>query len=52
VLGLIFLKHADQKFRKAEEELKATATGRRTISKIDYQARAVMFLPESVDAAY
>ncbi len=46
VLGLIFLKYADQKFQAAEDELRAHATGRRKIGKIDYQARGVMFLPD------
>ncbi len=40
VLGLIFLRYADAKFAKAEEELKAqTTSGRRQVSKVDYQAR-------------
>ncbi len=45
VLGLIFLRFADQKFAAAEQELAGHATGRRTIGKADYQARGVMFLP-------
>ncbi len=45
VLGLIFLRFADNTFTKAEAELKGKATGRRTIGKLDYQARNVMFLP-------
>ena len=46
VLGLIFLRYADIKFGKAEAELQLeTGTGRRKISKIDYQARGVMFIP-------
>ncbi len=57
VLGLIFLRYADAKFAKAEEDLKAqNPSGRRKISKIDYQARGVMYIPETrplvrVDAA-
>src|SRR5512145_457667 len=48
VLGLIFLRYADAKFAKAEEELKAQKTsGRRQVSKVDYQARGVMFIPEA-----
>ena len=48
VLGLIFLRYADAKFAKAEEELKAqNPSGRRKISKIDYQARGVMYIPET-----
>ncbi len=49
VLGLIFLRFADHKFAKAQQELAATTreTGsRRTIGKADYQARGVMYLPE------
>lgn len=48
VLGLIFLRFADNKFAGAEKEL-AAQTGerrRRTISKTDYLARGV-YLPES-----
>ena len=46
VLGLIFLRYADQKFTAAAEELEGTATGRRTIGKADYQARGVLYLPD------
>ncbi|MGA2585772.1 MAG: class I SAM-dependent DNA methyltransferase [Candidatus Aminicenantales bacterium] len=45
VLGLIFLKFADNAFTKAETELKGSSSGRRTIGKTDYQARGVVFLP-------
>ena len=47
VLGLIFLRYADHKFALAERELAGTSTGRRTVGKIDYQARGVLFLPEA-----
>lgn len=47
VLGLIFLRCADQKFIEAERELAGKSSGRRTIGKADYQARGVMYLPES-----
>lgn len=48
VLGLIFLRYADYKFTRAEEELKGQkATGRRQLSKLDYQARGVMYIPEA-----
>jgi type I restriction enzyme M protein len=48
VLGLIFLRYADYKFAKAEEQIKAQNTsGRRQISKVDYQARGVMYIPEA-----
>ena len=47
VLGLIFLKFADNRFTAVEKEFKERkAGGRRAIGKLDYQARAVMFLPE------
>src|SRR5437016_14650013 len=55
VLGLIFLRFADQRFTQVERELTATvlATGRRqTIGKIDYQARGVMYLPEIARYSY
>ena len=48
VLGLIFLKFADNAFTKVENELKDPSSGRRTIGKTDYQARGVVFLhPET-----
>jgi type I restriction enzyme M protein len=50
VLGLIFLRFADFKFKQVEvdllEEEKIAARRRRGIGKIDYQARGVMYLPE------
>jgi type I restriction enzyme M protein len=49
VLGLIFLRYADQKFQAAHSELatKAQQAGsRRTIGKADYQARGVLYLPD------
>lgn len=45
LLGLIFLKFADSRFREAEAELAGGGTGRRQIGKADYQAKGVMFLP-------
>jgi type I restriction enzyme M protein len=48
VLGMIFLKYADHRFTEAEKELGAGNTsGRRSIGKLDYQAKGVMFLPDS-----
>jgi type I restriction enzyme M protein len=51
VLGLIFLRYADIKFARAEQELvgaqRAVPAGRRKISKLDYQARGVMYIPEA-----
>ncbi len=46
VLGLIFLRYADQKFSDAEKKLAATGSGRRKIGKIDYQAQGVVYIPE------
>ncbi len=47
VLGLIFLKYADFRFSIAEKELaQANISGRRTIGKLDYQAKGVLYLPE------
>ncbi len=46
VLGLIFLRYADVRFEEAHQEITASgSSGRRTISKTDYQARGVLFLP-------
>ena len=49
VLGLIFLRYADFKFAHAEKQLaveRGETTRRRGISKIDYQARGVMYIPD------
>ncbi|PZC48314.1 MAG: type I restriction enzyme M protein [Chloroflexi bacterium] len=47
VLGLVFLRFADQKFSMAKEQLEAQQGGssRRTIDKTDYQAKGVIYLP-------
>src|SRR5688500_2321536 len=52
VLGLIFLRYADYKFARAEEELVGTQPAvpggrRRQVSKVDYQARGVMYIPDA-----
>jgi type I restriction enzyme M protein len=47
VLGLIFLRYADARFTHAQAELEGQATGRKKITKIDYQAQGVMYLPET-----
>src|SRR3954464_12331589 len=47
VLGLIFLKFADSRFTQAEGELVGSSTGRRTIGKANYQAKGVLYLPDS-----
>jgi type I restriction enzyme M protein len=46
VLGLIFLRYADQKFAEAEKKLTAAGSGRRKIGKTDYQAQGVLYIPE------
>jgi type I restriction enzyme M protein len=46
VLGLIFLRYADQKFAEAEKKLAKAGSGRRKIGKTDYQAKGVLFIPE------
>jgi type I restriction enzyme M protein len=49
VLGLIFLKYADHRFLVVEKELaKKAESGRRKIGKDDYQAKGVMYLPDSI----
>jgi type I restriction enzyme M protein len=49
VLGLIFLRYADQRFGEAEKKIGPVGAsvpgGRRTISKTDYQAAGVLYLP-------
>lgn len=55
ILGLIFLRFADFKFSIAEKELTDTAKAqgsRKTISKTDYQARGIMYLPEKARYSY
>jgi len=47
VLGLIFLRFADEKFAAAQKELEGKGTGRRQIGKSDYQAKGVLFLPNA-----
>jgi type I restriction enzyme M protein len=46
VLGLIFLKFADSRFAEAETELAGSGTGRRTITKANYQAKHILYLPQ------
>ncbi len=47
VLGLIFLRYADQKFGEAEKRLGGKSTGRRAVGKTDYQAQGILYIPES-----
>ncbi|PSB06598.1 hypothetical protein C7B62_22435 [Pleurocapsa sp. CCALA 161] len=52
VLGLIFLRYADYRFTKAEQELKSKGSSRRGVSKADYQAKGVMYLPDIARFSY
>jgi len=56
VLGLIFLRYADHRFTEAEKEIGpigVTKPGsRRSVSKVDYQERGVMYLPEQARFSY
>jgi len=47
VLGLVFLRYADYKFQKAARELEGSGGGRRKIGPADFQAKGVLYLPES-----
>lgn len=51
VLGLIFLRYADHKFAQAEKEIRAervsaTTRRQRPITRDDYHARGVLYLPD------
>lgn len=57
ILGLIFLKFADGRFKKAQEELKreqslVNSTRQRPIFPDDYKARGVMYVPEKATYSY
>jgi len=57
VLGLIFLRYADHKFAQADQEIKAeraVTAGRRQrpITKDNYHARGVLFLPDEARFQY
>jgi type I restriction enzyme M protein len=54
VLGLIFLKYADFKFSTVVAEISAkyNTSGRRTPSKIDYQSRIGLFIPDKARFSY
>ncbi len=51
VLGLIFLKYADQKFSAVEKEV-GPGTERRPIGKTNYQAKGAMYLPPIARFSY
>src|SRR3954470_21322092 len=46
VLGLIFLRFADAKFKAASQAIEAKASARRTIGPSDYHAQRVIYLTE------
>ena len=46
VLGLIFLKYADNRFTKAKAELGDTSNSRVSIGPEDYQAKGILYLPD------
>lgn len=52
VLGLIFLRFADYKFGLAEQKVTKNESNRRPISKIDYQAQGVLYLPSQSRFSY
>jgi type I restriction enzyme M protein len=46
VLGLIFLKFAEVRFKKAERDLGSEPqTGRRSVGAVDFKAKGVLYLP-------
>ncbi len=45
VLGLIFLRFADYRFAQAEGELAGKGSGRREVTRADYQAKGIMYVP-------
>ena len=47
VLGLVFLRYADHKFMEVANALEGAESGRRTIGAADYQAKGVLYLPET-----
>ena len=52
VLGMIFLRYADYRFTKQEKLLAQKSTSRRKVSKTDYQAAGVMYLPDEARFSY
>lgn len=55
VLGLIFLRYADHKFAIAKQEIEKKVQAqksRKTISKIDYQAKGVLYIPDESRFSY
>jgi len=54
VLGLIFLRYAESKFKKVQEGLKSGSSSRRQVreSQTAYQAKGAVFLPEQARFSY
>ncbi|MDQ3728371.1 MAG: type I restriction-modification system subunit M [Actinomycetota bacterium] len=52
VLGLIFLRFADAKFKAASQAIEAKASARRKIGPSDYHARRVIYLTEAARFDY
>ncbi len=54
VLGLIFLKYADYKFGKVVSDISAEykTSSRRTLSKIDFQSRMGLYIPDHARFSY
>lgn len=52
VLGLIFLRYAEQRFAEVEKELNPSGSGRRTITAKTYQSKGVIFLPPTARFSY
>ncbi len=52
VLGLIFLRYADHKFAAAQKTLEASGGERKKISKLDYHAKGVLYVPEQARFSY
>jgi len=52
VLGLIFLKYADNKFLTAKEKMEHSSSTRRTIGAADYKAEGVLYLPEKAQYSF
>jgi len=47
VLGLIFLAYAEYRFEEVRPELEADATARNPVTRQDYKAKSVLFVPDA-----
>ncbi len=52
VLGLIFLRYADLRFAPVHEQLETRGSARRKITRADYHAAGVLFVPEAARFAH